>query len=252
MTAENACFYCLTETDFVSCTTSCLGEAGIVPAFPGTILFGSLLLAFAFFILALHFRKDLKKFVGLKLASIAFASTTIFVTGLVFGGHTILKELPILIPAFGIGSYMLTHFFSFYLVKASYKTIRFGGKEDVLSKLSRAVGVKAPKLYVIFDKVPRAFSIYGFRKAIFISDSLLEKLNSKEIETVLLHELYHIKRKTGLFKNIINTLSNLNFRLIPAPVAELEHYEEKEIDKILLKKHRIDTNLVRRKLWSKH
>ncbi len=247
-----SCLYCVSEASkIISCTSSCLANSNIPPAYPGSILLGSAALSIIFFFLALYFKNDLKKFIGFRLASIAFLSTAIFTVGLVFNGHFILKNLPFIIPAIGIGSYALSYFLSFYLVKFSYKPIRFENKtfRKFLVRITKRLNVDLPQVYVFISKEPKAFVVDGFKKAIFLSDSLIEKLDEKSIKGVLLHELYHLKRGSGMLKNFINSIANINFKIIPVPINELERYEEGEIDKILMKKHGINIDKIKTKLW---
>jgi len=109
--------------------------------------------------------------------------------------------------------------------------------------------IKVPNLYVFLSKEPKAFVVDSFKKAIFISDSLIEKLDENSIKVVLLHELYHLKRGTGMVKNLISSIATLNFKIIPVPIKELERYEEEKIDKILLEKYGMDIEKVKSKLW---
>jgi len=54
-----------------------------------------------------------------------------------------------------------------------------------------------PEKYIVHifkDKSPNAFSM-GFGKHIFVTSKLLKMLSSKEIDAVLLHEVYHSKSK---------------------------------------------------------
>lgn len=249
----DACLYCIGQvSEIVSCTVSCLASSNIQPRYPGAILFGSTALSIAFFFLAFYFKNNLKKFIGFRLASIAFLSTAIFTVGLIFNGHFILKNLPIIIPAVGIGSYLLSYFLSFYLVKFSYKSMPFENKtfQKFMSRISKKLQIRLPKIYVFFSKEPKAFVVDGFKKAIFISDSMIERLDEKSIKAVILHELYHLKRGTCMLKNFLSSLGNLNLKIVPVPINELDKYEEEEIDKILLKRHRIDINKIKSRLWN--
>ena len=249
---SSSCLYCISQiNDVVSCTNSCLVSSSIPPSYPTSILFGSIALSAAFFFFAFYFRHDLKRFIGFRLASIAFLSTAVFTLGLIFNGHFILKNLPFIIPGVAISSYLLSYILSFYLVKFSYKPIAFENKtfQGFLFKLSKKLNIRLPGMYVFFSKEPKAFVVDGLKKAIFISDSLIEKLDEKYIKAVLLHELYHLKRGTGMIKNLISSIATLNFKIIPVPIKELERYEEEEIDKILLEKHGMDIEKVKSKLW---
>lgn len=247
-----ACIYCLGEmAEVVSCTATCLANSNISPTYSGGILFGSVSLSAISFFLTLHFRNNLKRLIGFRLASISFLSTAIFTLGLIFNGHFILKNLPIIIPAIGIGSYSLSYLLSFYLIKISYKPMLFESKtfRKFLARFSKELNIKLPSLYVIISKEPKAFVVDGFKKAIFLSDSIIERLDTNSIKAILLHEMYHLKRGTGVLKNIINSISTLNFKIIPVPINELERYEEKEIDRILLSKHGINIRKIKKCLW---
>lgn len=249
-----ACIYCLGEmAELVSCTATCLANSNISPTYPGSILLGSISLSAISFFLAFHFKNNLKRLIGFRLASIAFLSTAIFTLGLIFNGHFILRNLPVIIPAVGIGSYSLSYLLSFYLVKISYKPMLFENKTfgKFLARFSKELNIKLPSLYVFISKEPKAFAVDGFKKAIFLSDSIIERLDTNSIKAILLHEMYHLKRGTGVLKNIINSISTLNFKIIPVPINELDRYEEEEIDKILLKNHGIDIDKIKLKLWSK-
>lgn len=248
----DACLYCIGQvSEIVSCTVSCLASSNIQPRYPGAIVFGGTALSIAFFFLAFYFKNNLKKFIGFRLVSIAFLSTAIFTVGLIFNGHFILKNLPIIIPAVGIVSYSLSYFLSFYLVKFSYKSMPFENKtfQKFMSRISKKLQIRLPKTYVFLSKEPKAFVVDGFKKAIFISDNLIERLDEKSIKAVLLHELYHLKRHTGMVRNFLSSISTLNFKMLPAPINELDRYEEEEIDKILLKKHGINMEKIKSRLW---
>ncbi len=249
---SSSCLYCLSQlNDVASCTNSCLVISNIPPVYPESILFVSITLSVALFFAAFYFKNDLKRLIGFRLASIAFLSTALFTLGLIFNGHFILKNLPFIIPGIGIGSYLLSYLFSFYLVKFSYKPISFENKtyRRFLSRISKRLKIKVPSLYIFLSKEPKAFVVDGFRKAIFLSDSLVERLDKNSLNAVLLHEVYHLKRGTGVVKNLINSLATLDFKIIPVPIKELERYEEEEIDKILLRKHKVNIERVKSKLW---
>lgn len=79
-----------------------------------------------------------------------------------------------------------------------------------VKKYSRLMNIKTPKVYLIDKAKPIAFSFKNFSSAIFLSVGLLDILNKKEIEAIILHELHHIKSKSSLLK-----VSNLIFRISP-------------------------------------
>ena len=250
---SSSCLYCISKAyEIVSCTSSCLTNSNITPSYPGSVFFGTATLSIIFFLAAFYFKNDLKKFIGFRLASIAFLSTSIFTLGLIFNGLYILKNLPFIIPLVGIGSYFISYLFSFYFIRISYNAVVFENKtfQRFLTKFSRKLNVKTPRIFMFISKEPKAFVVDGLKKAIFISDSLIEKLNNNSMKAVLLHELYHLKRGTGNLKNLINSIATLDFRIIPVPINELEKYEEEEVDKMLLAKHQIDMDAIKDKLWN--
>lgn len=249
---SGSCLYCIEQLyTIASCTSSCLTNSNIQPTYPGSILFGSVFLSIAFLLLSFFYRNNLKKFIGFRIASIAFLTAAIFTIGLIFNGHFILKNLPIVIPLVAGGSYLLSYFLSFYFIRISHKLIPLEVKSfhRFVSKISRKIGINTPNVYVFFSNEPKAFAVDGFKKGIFISDSLVEKLDKNSIKAVLLHELYHLKKGTGVLKNFLSSIATLNFRIIPVPINQLERYEEEEIDKILLDKYKVDMNKIKTKLW---
>lgn len=249
---QTSCLYCLAEASkLFSCTNTCLLQSNISPVTAGSFLGGGILLSIISVLFALAFKNDIKKVLGFRLLGIASLATTIFTVGFVFNGHLILKNLPILIPTIGIGSYIISYFFSFYFIKTTHKSMEVDDKKilNFTSKISKNLNVTKPSMYKFISKEPRAFLVDGNKKAIFLSNSLIERLDSKSLKAVILHELYHLKRRSGMLKNLVSSLGNLNFRLLPVPIEEFEQIEEKEIDKILMKRHRIDINKIRRKIY---
>lgn len=245
--AQN-CLYCVERYlhEIQSCTSNCLQQSGVQPEFAGGILFLTAGLAAVFFLFSFVFRDDLKKFLGFRLASIGFFSASLFTLGSIFGAPLVLKELAWLVPATGIGSFLISYFFSFYLMKRSYsaKEIKISVK-----RICRQLKIFTPKIFIFDSAEPKAFSVDGFRKAIFLSNSLLAKLSKKDLSAVLLHELYHLKRRSGAWKNFFSACQNLSFKILPLPIDLLEKREEKEIDKEILRKHGVDVEKIRDKLW---
>lgn len=246
------CLYCLSQLEQTPvCVSQCLVNNSIQPQFPAAVLFGSLFIALILFVLAVKFRGNLKQFIGMRILSIGFFVAAIFTIGLVFNGHAILREIPLAIFGVGLVSYAVPYFFSLSLVRSNYKSVPFlcPSTSKFVQDMGKKFGLNSLKLFLFFSKEPKAFSVDGFRKAVFLSDSLIQKLDQKEVEAVILHELQHLKRKSGLLKNFIASIRNLSLKVIPAPIAELEKYEEAEIDKILEEKFGVNTNAIREKLW---
>ena len=96
-------------------------------------------------------------------------------------------------------------------------------------KYSRLMKIRMPNIYIIDKAKPVAFSFKSFKSAIFISVGMLDILNKKEIQAVLLHELAHIKQKSSIMK-----FSSSLLRLSPLSVLARFHHdtgkEEHEAD----------------------
>ncbi len=66
-----------------------------------------------------------------------------------------------------------------------------------LNKLSKVLNI-VDKIVVVSEKTPTAVCFGIFNPKIYISDSLIELLSYKELETVLRHEIYHLNQKDNL------------------------------------------------------
>ncbi len=66
--------------------------------------------------------------------------------------------------------------------------------------LATAVGVKVPRVYVKDSAQPVAYTVSHISPLIIISVGMLELLDQDELDAVLLHELGHIRQRTGLLK----------------------------------------------------
>ena len=65
---------------------------------------------------------------------------------------------------------------------------------------ARRMNLKIPAVHIINTAKPVAFSLSALKKKIFISMGMMELLNKKELEAVVLHELGHIKHKSSTVK----------------------------------------------------
>jgi len=100
---------------------------------------------------------------------------------------------------------LLASVFGFALVPLAYtrssRASRLsGGLLSFLERAANAVDTKAPRLYSVDNPSPFAFSFSTVRPSIFLSIGLLDILDRKEIEAVVLHELAHIANKDSLLK----------------------------------------------------
>jgi Zn-dependent protease with chaperone function len=222
---------------------------------PGVIILGGIVAAVVMAALAVFaFRKDLRKAFSLKLLSIAALFTSIFTIGLVFSSTWILRELPIAIVAFAIGSYLISHFFSYYIIRLTYKAIPLTNRKvlDYLASASKELKVRTPMIYSFRSGEDRAFLVGGYRNAIMISESLVSKLDFESLKAVILHELYHLQRNSTAVRNAVSAISTLGLKLIPAPVNEFNELDEDEIDRIMLEEHGIRMDDIRKLLGSRH
>lgn len=89
-----------------------------------------------------------------------------------------------------------------FVRKYSKKSIlvRNGFIDKINSYASKLIGIKKPKIYLLNAADPIAFSLSTFKPKIFLSIGMLELLNKKEIESVILHEMAHIKNNSSLLK----------------------------------------------------
>jgi heat shock protein HtpX len=90
---------------------------------------------------------------------------------------------------------------------------------NLVEGLCIASGLPAPRLYIIEDDAPNAFSagLNPKRAAIVVTTGLLEKLNRMELEGVLAHELSHIRNYDILPTTISVAMARL---LVVAPLVD--------------------------------
>ena len=112
------------------------------------------------------------------------------------------QQIMILIPASILGSFS----FGFFGVPSIYKKLNSSAKItsksilDFIKIESKKLKINTPRTYLIKTVKPLAHTITSISSSIFISVGMFELLNKKEIEAVLLHELYHIKQKNSFSK----------------------------------------------------
>ena len=75
-----------------------------------------------------------------------------------------------------------------------------------VKKYSRILNIKKPVVYAVDKAKPLAFSFRSIKSAIFMSTGMLEIMNRKEIEAVLLHEMAHLKKRSSALKFSIHQL----------------------------------------------
>jgi len=104
---------------------------------------------------------------------------------------------------------------------------------DVQQKVkttARSLDLKAPKVGLVDDLVPNAFTVgHGRGATLVFSLGLLNMLNLDELSAVIAHELVHIKEKDFLFKSTVNALSVLSFFNPFAYLAASHAQKEREL-----------------------
>lgn len=81
-----------------------------------------------------------------------------------------------------------------------------------VGELSRRLGIHPPRIGLVEDLRPNAFTIgYGRRTMLVFSLGILETLKKKELAAVAAHELAHVKNNDFLFKTASFTLTLLSF-----------------------------------------
>ena len=81
-----------------------------------------------------------------------------------------------------------------------------------VSESSKKLGIVTPKIGVVEDLRPNAFTIgYGRGATIVFSIGLLKILNREETVAVASHELAHVKNNDFFFKTVSNALTTVSF-----------------------------------------
>lgn len=127
----------------------------------------------------------------------------------------------------------------------SSRTVRIRDRSmlHLVSRHSRRLKIRPPRLVAVNSSRPFAFSFRTFRSAIVLSVGLTDILNKRELEAVLLHELAHIRNRASIFK-----LSAFLMRFSPMGIfksfsIELDR-EEAEADRFVCGIQNTDRNLL--------
>lgn len=133
----------------------------------------------------------------------------------------------------------------FIIIPAYYYIARTrvtrGPLPTFLSAQSALLALKTPALYLIHSAKPIAYSFKSITSGIVLSVGLLDILNKKEQEAVLLHELYHIAHRASVFK-----FSTLLMRF--SPFSFLKNFNEE----LTQEEHAADQFVVTRQHTSRH
>ncbi|MGA3111802.1 MAG: M48 family metalloprotease, partial [Candidatus Bathyarchaeia archaeon] len=81
-----------------------------------------------------------------------------------------------------------------------------------VTESSKILAIAPPKIGVVEDLRPNAFTIgYGRRATIVFSIGLINLLSKEEVVAVASHELAHVKNNDFFFKTISNALTTVSF-----------------------------------------
>ncbi len=84
--------------------------------------------------------------------------------------------------------------------------------QEKVKEISLKIGTPAPKVGMIDDLRPNAFTVgYGKKAVIVFSLGILKMLNIDELAAVVSHELAHVKSRDYLFRSLSYTLNILSF-----------------------------------------
>jgi Zn-dependent protease with chaperone function len=83
------------------------------------------------------------------------------------------------------------------------------------------------QIILIENNKPLAFCMGIFNPKIYISSGLLEIMDKKETEAIILHEKYHLENKDNLWLTGLNFLKNMLF-FFPITSDLVNHFEGKE------------------------
>lgn len=104
-----------------------------------------------------------------------------------------------------------------------------------LRKQTEQLKIQQPELYSVGDVTPKAYSITNIKPSIFLSVGLCEILNKKEMQAVLLHELYHIKNKSSIWKFSINQVKMFSPLSSFSSIEKSIDKEERDADSFAIK-----------------
>lgn len=107
----------------------------------------------------------------------------------------------------------------------------------IISHYSDLMGIKTPKIYFTSD-LRNSFYTFGFKtKKIIANKEMLDFLTKDEKETILLHELSHVKRNDSILNAIITYLTDAHFYspFTYISYSAIKAEQEKDCDKFVIK-----------------
>jgi heat shock protein HtpX len=133
------------------------------------------------------------------------------------------------------GYLAVTMFFGQKIAMKSFHVVMLSPEEyepvqATVKEISRRIGVPPPKVGLIDDLRPNAFTLgYGRRAVIVFSLGILKMLNVNELTAVVSHELAHMKGKDYMFRIVSSTLNILSFFNPLSYVASSLAQQEREL-----------------------
>ncbi len=143
--------------------------------------------------------------------SMGFLSSFLSLCTMVFANFMMYVLPPVLVATFVVGAIFIPKMYERTAKKYENKAFK---------NLCKKTSISA-QLFVVDKALPVAFSI---NKKVFVSVGMFESLSKKELESVLLHELSHVKNNSAWNK------FSINFVRLFSPVAWFSgiHSIEKE------------------------
>ncbi|MCF7794842.1 M48 family metallopeptidase [Patescibacteria group bacterium] len=139
----------------------------------------------------------------------------VFIIAIGFAVSWYMNDSSILIIAVLIS--VLASFFSYYnshkilLNMAKARELKFEDNKEIyrlVENLCITAGLPLPKIYIIDDPAPNAFTTGRNKEkaVIALSAGLIQKLDKSELEGVIAHELSHIGNRDMLFATLVTVL----------------------------------------------
>lgn len=126
----------------------------------------------------------------------------------------------------------------FHKLKNSGYAVESTDKEinNIVLYYSKLMGIKTPKIYFTSD-IKNSFYTFGFiKKKIIVNKQMLYFLTKDEKETVLLHELSHVKRHDNILNAMLTYLTDVHFYnpFTYITYALIKNEQEKDCDKLVI------------------
>jgi heat shock protein HtpX len=132
--------------------------------------------------------------------------------GWVFGG----QHGFILFAGIGLATNFLSYWFSDRIALAAHRARPISRDEapelyDIVERLSRESGIPTPPIYLIPSDSPNAFATGRSpnHAAVAVTNGLLQRLDAREVEGVLAHELSHVRNRDVLVATIAAGLAGV-------------------------------------------